>query len=89
MCLSLHRSSPGARGLAHPGGEAAAASQLSPGERGPGAGDQRPLEEAPGAPRQDRCGPGASPVPIVLWWPLVLDHRGTFGEMKHLLLGVK
>lgn len=53
MCLSLHRSGSGAGGLAHPGGEAAAAAELRPRQPGAGAGDQRALEETPG---QDRSG---------------------------------
>lgn len=50
LCLPLHRSCSCARGLTHPGGEAAAAAEVSPGQRGSGAGDQRALEETPGVP---------------------------------------
>lgn len=53
MCLSLHRSGSGAGGLAHPGGEAAAAAEFRPRQPGAGAGDQQALEETPG---QDRSG---------------------------------
>ncbi len=50
----FHRSSPRAGGLTHPGGKAAASSEFGPWQRGPGARDQRALEETPGVPWKDR-----------------------------------
>lgn len=44
------RSRSRARGLTHPGGTAAAAEEFGPRRRGPGARDQRALEETPGVP---------------------------------------